>query len=57
VGIADLGAQLEMAVVDSAQLDRDRPSRVLKPGFSKSGHAQKQSSLTDSIWQILIERE
>ena len=49
VRIADLGAQLEMPVVDGAQLDRDRPSRVLKPGFSKSGHAQKQGSLTNSL--------
>ena len=56
VRIADLGAQFEVPVVNGAQLDHDRPSRVLKPGFAESGHAQKQGSLTDSTWRVSIGR-
>src|SRR5262249_56101589 len=46
--VADLGAELEMPVVDRPDLDQDRPALVLLPGLSKTGHAQEQGSLAGS---------
>ena len=37
-----------MPVVDRPHLDHDRPSLVLKPGLSESGHAQEQGNLAGS---------
>ena len=45
VGVADLGVELEVAVVDRPDLDADRPAVVLEPGLAESGHAQEQRGL------------